>query len=129
KAGPAKQNRAMRLTSPSPVMASRFRANADSAGRQVPRCARFWPALGGPAPASPAPPSASRSVPLVPASSAAIADPGVEDSVGNVGRQVADHRGDADDEGGAEQHREVVGGGGLVKEQPHPRVVEDLLGD
>src|ERR1700733_8407992 len=105
------------------MTASWFSRNAARISRPDPRRALASSVPGGrPAPsrlASSGPPA-----PAAPASSVAIADPRVGDSVGDVGSQVPEHRGHADGEGGAEQDREVVAGGGLVEKQAHPRGVE-----
>src|ERR1700733_5394668 len=58
-----------------------------------------------------------------------ITDPRVEHAVGDVGGQVAEHGGHADDQRPAEHHREVMGERGVPEQQAHAGEVEYRLRD
>src|ERR1700733_12000138 len=124
--GPAKQNRPSSTMIAVPVIARLLVVNA--------RKLSWAPALALAPEAITSPPSGARGLPagdgcVGAVSGAAIADPWVERAVGDVGGQVADHGGHADDQRPAEHHREVVGERGLPEQQAHAGEVEYRLRD
>src|SRR5215472_19305710 len=118
--GPTKQKSRISTIMIALARASLFSRKTSAASRSAPSC--------GTASSVPCIPSAicmSTAIALA----LRVANAGIEQRVADVGEQRPDHGRGSDDERHAEQHGIVARDGGVVVEQPHPRVVEDLLTD
>src|SRR5580704_8066703 len=111
--GPTKQNRPIATIMTVPAMARRLCRNAVRLSWAPP----VLPVASPPSAATAFGPAGVGGA----SSCAAIADPRVQHAVGDVGGEVPDHGGDADDEGSAQHHRVVVRERGLPEQQAHAR--------
>src|SRR5580700_112659 len=119
--GPTKQNRPISTMIAVPVMARLL-------CRKALKLSCAPPVL----PAASPPSGVMTSVPASvggASSGVAIPDPRVQDAVGDVGGEIAEHGRDANDQSAAQHDREVVCERGLPEQQSHAGEVEDRLSD